>query len=56
MTKNVPISDSGMATTGITTARGAPRNRKITTVTMISASISVLITSWMELTMNLVAS
>ncbi len=45
-----------MAITGITTARRLPRNRKITTVTMSSASTSVLITSVMEVLMNSVAS
>jgi len=32
MTKNVPISDRGIATTGMMTARTLPRNRKITAV------------------------
>jgi hypothetical protein len=56
MMKKAPTSDSGMATTGTSTARGLPRNRKITTVTITSASMRVLITSRMELVMNLVPS
>ncbi len=49
MMAKVPISDSGMATIGISTERGDPRNANITTMTMISASIKVTATSWMEL-------
>ena len=45
MMKNVPISDSGIAISGTMTARKLPRNRKITSVTISSASTSVLITS-----------
>ena len=56
MTKKAPISDSGIAITGTTTARKLPRNRKMTTVTISSASTSVLMTSLIELLMNLVAS
>ena len=44
----VPISDSGMVTTGMMTARNVPRNRKITTMTITTASISVCFTSLME--------
>src|SRR3546814_1861297 len=40
-----PTSDSGIVTTGISTARRDPRNRKITTTTMRIASISVCVTS-----------
>ena len=43
--KNVPTSDSGMATTGMATARTLPRNRKITAVTISNDSPSVLMTS-----------
>ncbi|MNE11483.1 hypothetical protein D3C80_1042430 [compost metagenome] len=47
-----PISDSGMVTSGISTVRSEPRNRKITTATMITASTRVLSTSsidaWMK--------
>ncbi len=39
-------SESGMATIGIATTRSDPRNRKITSTTMIEASISVRITSF----------
>ncbi len=45
----VPISDSGMAMTGISTERGEPRNRNTTTVTIISAWTRVLITSLIAL-------
>ena len=41
-----PISDTGMATTGTSTVRSDPRNRKITTITMKIVSSSVLTTSW----------
>ena len=37
----VPISDSGMVTTGMMTARKVPRNRKITAITITTASTSV---------------
>ena len=56
MTKKVPISDSGMAMTGMMTARSVPRNRKMTTVTMTSDSTSVFTTSVMEVLMNSVES
>ena len=52
----VPISDSGMAMTGISTERGEPRNRNTTTVTISSASIRVLTTSWIELFTKVVES
>ena len=45
ITKNVPTSDSGIAITGMATARTLPRNRKITAVTITNDSPSVLITS-----------
>ena len=47
--RSVPTSDSGMATTGISTERGEPRNTKITRVTISSASIRVFTTSRIEL-------
>jgi len=56
MTKNVPTSDSGIATTGMITARRLPINRKITTVTISSASTSVLITSSIDVFTKSVAS
>ena len=47
---SAPTSDSGTAMVGISTLRTDPRNRKITTITMISASMIVrttsLIASW----------
>ena len=48
--------DSGMVTTGIITERTEPRNRKITTMTMATASISVLRTSSIEALMKSVES
>ena len=54
--KNVPISDSGIAMTGTITARKLPRNRKMTIVTIISASTSVFTTSEIEVLMNSVES
>ena len=56
ITKKVPISDSGMAMTGMMTARRLPRNRKMTMVTMRSDSASVFTTSTMEVLMNAVES
>jgi hypothetical protein len=41
----VPTSESGMVSTGISTARKVPRNRKITITTIRMASTSVLVTS-----------
>ena len=40
-----PISDSGIVTTGMMTERNEARNRKITTTTISTASISVFFTS-----------
>ena len=48
--------DSGMVTTGISTERNEPRNRKITTMTMPTASASVRSTSSIEDSMNSVES
>jgi hypothetical protein len=45
----VPMSDSGMATVGISTERSEPRKMNTTAVTMSSASKSVRITSLIEL-------
>ena len=42
-----PTSDSGTVTAGISTLRSEPRNRKITTITMTTASTMVLTTSSM---------
>ncbi len=53
---NVPISDSGMATVGITDERSEPRNRNTTTVTISSASTRLRMTSWIELFTNSVES
>ena len=53
---NTPIIESGMVTTGISTERTEPRNRKTTTMTITTASARVLTTSSMEAWMNRVAS
>ena len=45
--KTAPTSEMGIATTGMMTARNDPRNRKITTTTISSVSLSVLMTSLM---------
>ena len=42
---SAPISDSGTVTAGMITLRSEPRNRKITTITMITASTIVVMTS-----------
>ena len=47
MRNSAPISEIGIATTGTSTERNEPRNKKITTITMSSVSISVFTTSWM---------
>ncbi len=49
--KAAPMSEIGIATTGITTERAEPRKRKITRTTMSSVSLSVLSTSSMALRM-----
>jgi hypothetical protein len=56
ITKKVPTSDSGMAITGMMTARRLPRKRKMTTVTMTSDSANVFTTSEMDVLMNSVES
>ena len=40
------MSEIGIATTGMITERTDPRNRKMTTMTMRSVSVSVCSTSW----------
>ena len=52
MTKNVPISDTGMATIGMIAARQVCRNRMMTITTRTTASNSVLITSSTDCWMN----
>ena len=52
ITANVPISDTGMATSGISAARQVCRNRMTTITTRTSASNSVWITSLTEAWMN----
>ena len=51
-----PMMDSGMVTIGISTDRKEPRNRKMTTMTMATASSSVFTTSSMEAWMKRVLS
>ena len=51
-----PMSDTGMATRGTSTVRSDPRNKKMTTITMRTVSLSVCTTSWMALSMYLVES
>src|SRR6476660_1919894 len=45
---NVPISDTGMVTAGMIVARQSSRNRKITMITMRTASSKVVTTSLTE--------
>ena len=49
--KTAPTSEMGIATTGMTTARNDPRNRKMTRMTISNVSVSVrstsLMASWM---------
>ena len=52
MTKNVPISDTGMATIGMMAARQVCRNRMMTITTRSAASNRVLITSSTDCWMN----
>ena len=56
ISEKVPISDSGIAMTGISTERGEPRNRNTTAVTISSASIRVRTTSSIELFTKVVES
>ena len=56
ITAKVPISDSGIVTTGITTERGEPRKANTTSVTISTVSASVRSTSWIELFTNTVES
>ena len=54
--KQTPISDSGMVTIGMSTERNEPRNSRITTTTMATASAMVLNTSSIEALICSVAS
>ena len=51
MRKHAPTRESGIATSGMMTERAEPRNRKITTITMASASTRVVTTSSIALLM-----
>src|SRR5271169_396066 len=48
MNANVPISETGIVAAGMIVARQSSRNRKMTMMTMITAAVSVTITSWIE--------
>ena len=50
------MSEIGMATSGTSTERSEPRNRKMTMATISSVSVRVFSTSWMASSMYLVAS
>ena len=50
------MRDNGIAMIGITTALKLPKNKKITTVTIIKASTKVFTTSSIEVVINLVES
>ncbi len=50
------MSDTGIATSGMSTVRSDPRNRKMTTMTMNTVSSRVRVTSSMALLMYLVES
>ena len=52
----VPISEIGIATTGMITERNEPRNRKMMATTISSVSVSVRSTSWIALSMYSVES
>jgi hypothetical protein len=56
MSAIAPTNESGMATIGINTERNEPMNRKITIITMISVSISVVRISFNASSMYLLAS
>ena len=56
MRNTAPMSEIGMATTGMITARKEPRKRKITSTTMRSVSVRVFKTSRMALSMYSVES
>src|SRR5690606_12266619 len=56
MPANVPISEIGTATAGISVARQLWRKRKTTNMTSSVASTSVLTTSWIETSINAVVS
>ena len=56
MMKTAPMSEIGIATTGMITDRTEPRKRKITTITISRVSVRVLSTSPMESRMYTVES
>ena len=52
MTAQVPISETGMATTGMMVARHVCRNSSTTSTTSTTASTIVLLSSLIETSMN----
>ena len=56
MIANAPTSESGIATIGTSTERKEPMNRKITTATISSVSVSVFTISFKASSMYLLAS
>ena len=50
---SVPISDTGMASIGISVARASRRNRKITAVTISTDRPSAISTSWIAPSMKI---
>src|SRR5580698_714556 len=56
MNANVPINDTGIVMAGITVARQSSKNRKMTMITMMIASLSVEITSVTESPITVVVS
>ena len=56
MMNRAPMSEIGIATTGISTERRVPRNKKMTTTTMPNVSMSVWTTSLIAFSMYLVES
>ena len=56
MMNTAPMSEIGIATIGMITARNEPRKRKMISTTMRSVSVRVFKTSWMALSMYSVES
>ena len=56
MPMNAPMSATGTTSVGISVARKLCRNTSITMNTSTTAMISVMMTSWMAVVMNMVAS
>ena len=56
ITKNAPISDTGITRQGMSVTRQSRRNRKMMMITSTKASYTVLSTSAIEARMNFVLS